>query len=913
MHFQNLKRRLKKTTLNTERIQKAYAFAAKAHEGQKRKTGEDYITHPVAVAEKLLDFGADEESIIAALLHDTVEDTEATLEIVEKEFGKDVANIVDGLTKFEKHIFEDTEDLDEKIETIRKWLQAMNSDLRIAIIKLADRLDNLDSLNIFRAEKRMRISQETIDIYARVAKWLSLEDIREELECLSFPYVLQEGEYTDVLLRKKETEEAEGSALKIIQKYFEKKEHPPVKAEFIQHPVSIQEIYFSPDLPTALYCIVDKEDDAYRMLSFFHKHWCRKKYSFQDYINTPKINGYQALHTSIIVDGDQRIKVKIMTKEMYEYHRKGVLLSCFQKKKYKIKLPWMEKMQELLEVNKEKSYEFWRGIQSDLLGGFILVHGPNAQTVSIPIQSTYLDAAFAFLKKEAIYVSAIISNGKEISPRRRIKDGARVSFIKSKQVQVTHDWLHAVDNISSMHLIKEGMRNRNDAEKIELGRKMLQEEFNRYNLGLVEEMNEEILLGSSKKDVTSLNDLFKKIGEVFISPAKIVHALSTQKISGTLEKRECRLRCSVRKDVLGKFFSLLGSSLVRVKLFPCIKKKRFLTIFVFLLLTEREEQRLSREIRREPNMSIIDTNTELHSRVFSWITVIFLAILWGVGLVLADYLIEYKDIEPMLFSASRLWTVALLMGVILFIQLQKSNTSSKPINMRHWSFFASVFTFAGIPIFTYLALEHATPSQYVLFMLTHSVYVLFVTMLEKRAFDIRYVLPITLLMLLGSYFFIIDNPAFSPIGKLYIILSVLSFGGYSYASNYYASRLGVKARYPKFLAVIALLGALIASISYAIFAGVVPTLENLSYTILYSIFFPGTAYLLYYILINREGYSSMVGYSFFFFLLTTYTCQTLFLSETIFQAEWMALPFLGAAVILSAKYFNILQEKSKNN
>ncbi len=277
--------------------------------------------------------------------------------------------------------------------------------------------------------------------------------------------------------------------------------------------------------------------------------------------------------------------------------------------------------------------------------------------------------------------------------------------------------------------------------------------------------------------------------------------------------------------------------------------------------------------------------------------------------MIADYLIEREDIHPLLFSTSRLWTVSLLMGVVFFLQSRHSQDISKRINISHWSFYASTLFFAGIPLFTYLALSFATPSQYVLIMLTHFVFALIAIMIERKKINFFYLIPVLFCLAIGYYFLLGENSEFSHLGKMFIFLSVLSFGGYSYSSSYYARKLGVRARFPKFLFTIALSGAVLCTFLYIFFVGEIPTIHHLVRTTLYSIFFPGIAYFLYYILILREGYSSLVGYSFFLYLAVTYACQLLFLSQPIHYSEWLALPFLSVSVFLSAQYFDKIEKK----
>ncbi len=381
-HFAPLQRLLKKRKdVSMELVKKAYIVAHDAHEGQTRKAGGPYITHPVSVAVRIAKIDGDQESIIAALLHDTVEDTPVTLSKIKKEFGKEIAFLVDGLTKLNKGIFRNEDFRDEHIETIRKWLIAINCDLRVAVIKLMDRIDNLESLAVFRREKQERIAQQTLDVYAPVAQWLSLQDIRKEIEEICLSYVLPKNDFAAWKKTRKacarKTHRIIDHIENIVQKELSSKTHPT----FGVCPVSPKNSYFSSSegspnsvaFPLVVHCVVDTPEQCYEMLGFFHQHWKRRQETFEDFINIPKLNGYKGIHTSLILEKGEEVEVRILTKKMFEYHRKGITLLCFDDaKRDVITLPWADKMQKLIHTNSEKSLEFWEGIKSDLLEGFIV-------------------------------------------------------------------------------------------------------------------------------------------------------------------------------------------------------------------------------------------------------------------------------------------------------------------------------------------------------------------------------------------------------------------------------------------------------------------------------------------------------------------------------------------------------------
>jgi len=919
-HFSSLESALREHGFShLEKIRSAYEFAKKAHHGQMRKTGEEYITHPVAIARHLLDFGADEETIISALLHDTIEDTKLSLADIEREFGANVARIVDGLTKFGQHDFPESNTLDAKIETIRKWLGAVKDDLRIAVIKMLDRIDNLASLGVFRREKQIRIAQETLDIYTKIAEWLSLQDIRHSLERAALPFILSEEDFENLT---QEEQKRNGKAKKIsteIARIFSRKE-PRKNAKFGACPFSLVDSYsllqqkhsLNEAFVPVIHCLVERAEECYSMLSFLHTNWRRKKGSFEDFINTPRLSGYRALHTALFLENGEEVQIRIMTHQMFAFHRNGITEFCFDPLKKTKSLPWVSRIEELLKISKEKSLEFWSGVESDLLTNFIVVYGPKDEVISLPQKSTYLDAAFAFLKEKAGFVESISGISGSIPFQRQIHDGEKIDFLFSQKSQVSYDWIRCVDNATSIRTIKEALREKKSSEKERIGRELLQEEFDRHGLGLVEEVNEEkLLLLCQDLEILSLSELLRKIGEVYIFPSEVVSRLAPQKTEKNEgKKKKYTLFCEVKRRVLPDFSVLLSAFVDSAKISRVKNKSDTFFAEISLFAPEEKGMALVRDIRRAPNMRVIKLIARESSfRLISWAIILFLSTLWGVGLVVADFFIESQHISPLLFSASRLWTVSFLMGVVFFLQSRHSQDLSKRINISHWSFYASALCFTGIPLFTYLALAYASPSQYVLLMLTQFVFAFFALIIERRTVDVRYLIPILLSLGIGYFFLFWGNSNFSLMGKLFIFLSVLSFGGYSYSSSYYARKLGVRARFPKFLFTIAIIGATICTLLYAFFVREIPTLNNLLHTVLYSVFFPGVAYFLYYILIMREGYSSMVGYSFFLYLAVTYTFQTLFLSTPIFLSEWLSLPFFGISVFLAARYFDKTEKK----
>jgi guanosine-3',5'-bis(diphosphate) 3'-pyrophosphohydrolase len=909
-YFRPLKEKIKsRKNIDLDVVEKAFYFAADAHREQKRKSGGYYITHPVSVAELIAENNGDEESIIAALLHDVVEDTSIEIEDIESKFGGNIAKIVEGLTKVNKLKYAGVNNMDANLETIRKWMEVMTEDLRVSIIKIFDRVHNLQTLDGFRREKQQRIAQNTLDVYARFAEWLSMGKIKTKLENTVIPYILNQKHLDEISDKKSIYIRNIKEIISRINTEYRKK---PLDIYFqLESSIpSLKSFYTSMQqgekTEYTIYCIVPREEDCYKILSFFHKNWRRKKNSFEDYINTPGIKGHQRIQTSIILDSGESVCVKILTPEMKSFYEEGACKFIFENNN-NFRPEWIKKMEQLMKVNPEESYKFWKSVESDLLKGFIFIHGFDTKMQSLPYNSTYLDAAILLLKKKVKNLEYIEVNGKRKSFNERVKDGEKLQFYFSDYETLSHEWIRYIENITNEEFIKNLLREKKLVEKRELGKKLLQDEFDKYNLGLIEEMDEKkIIYKCHGFQISSIDELLLLIGGIYILPSEVIAKIAPEKLyKEKSENQQSSIVCELEKESIPLFFSLLKNKLNKSVTSIKKTKSNIFQINCSLNTSQENINNIIQDIRYSRKIKIKEISPKGWNIITSVGVLTFLSILWGIGLVVADYLLNSKNIEPLLFSTSRLWTVAALMGAI-YIFFPSSQSFSKSLNTKHISFYGSLLSFTGIPLFTYLSLQYSTPSEYVLFMLTHSVLFLFVLLIQKKNINWKYIIPIIVLLGIGYFIFLVINPHFSNIGILYTFLSVLSFGGYTYSSEYYIKNLAVKARYPKFLFMISSIGALICTILYIIFVGIFPSWDDILYTSIYSICFSGVAYTLYYIFIHKSSYTSLVGYSFIMFLIVTYIGQLAFLDSPIYLNEFFAIPFLFGAVALGSKYKRLI-------
>ena len=437
----------KRKNLNFKLIQEAYIFARDAHKGQKRKSGEDYIMHPAAVAELVCDIGGDEESIIAALLHDVVEDTSITLKIVESKFKSKVVYLVDGLTKLNKI----SKNQKKNVQYLRKIFFAMSGDLRVVIIKLLDHLHNMKTLGAMPPEKQIKKAKETFEIYVGLAEKLNLWDIKKNLEDLCFKY-LWEQSYKDL---KKEFHKKQTLFTKDIEKFKKSLAHklqnefgetvsvkPDIKSlyEIFQKKgkaLKLSDCYF-------INIILSSSSECYTVLGIIHKHFHPRNHQLQDFLASPKENGYQAIHTTVFSNYGL-IDIHIHTKESYKSMLYTNIFSWYQSsnKTEAYKYHWIKR---LLQMNKElkNDLDFHSSVTNQVLAKNMTVYSPEGEKNDLPIGSTVLDYLILSSNKPLQY-SKIEVNGEEALVLDVLNQNSIIDISPSLQKkQIRYEWLESV-------------------------------------------------------------------------------------------------------------------------------------------------------------------------------------------------------------------------------------------------------------------------------------------------------------------------------------------------------------------------------------------------------------------------------------------------------------------------------------
>lgn len=477
-----------------DQIMKAFTLADKAHEGQFRASGEPYIMHPLAVAEILAHLQIDHITLIAALLHDVVEDTEYTKEDIETLFGAEVAFLVDGVTKLNQFQYETKED--RQMENYRKMILAMAKDVRVVVIKLGDRLHNMRTLKHMRSDKQKRIAKETLEIFAPLAHRLGIFNVKWELEDLSFRY-LEPDKYYDLVDQMKQKRQAREDIVNDTMEQLTKAlGESGIKADIKGRPKHFYSIYKkmkkdNRDLSQiydllAVRVIVDTVPDCYAVLGIAHSIWKPLPYRFKDYISMPKSNMYQSLHTTVIGTMGQPVEIQIRTWEMHRVSEYGVAAHWRYKegnkgadKEFDQKVAWLRQVLEWQDTSNPK--ELVNALKLDVFSGEVFVFTPKGDVVKLPIGSVPLDFAYRVHTDVGHRCVGAKVNGKIVPLDYTLQNGDIVDIITSKTGKPSLDWLNIVGSSESKNKIRNWFKRENKEENIEKGLEALEREAKRLN------------------------------------------------------------------------------------------------------------------------------------------------------------------------------------------------------------------------------------------------------------------------------------------------------------------------------------------------------------------------------------------------------------------------------------------------
>ena len=474
-------------------VTKAYQLAEEAHKDQRRVSGEPYILHPLAVAQILADMKIDTTTITASLLHDVVEDTSYTLDDLKKMFGKEVAFLVDGVTKLSRLNYRTKED--QQLNSMRKMFLAMAKDVRVVVIKLADRLHNMRTLRYMRSDKQKRIAQETLEIFAPLAHRLGIFNIKWELEDLSFRY-LEPDKYYDLVDQMKQKrhvrEEIVNEAIDVLKKALDEAH---IHCEINGRPKHFYSIYKKMKKDNrdvsqvydlfAIRVIVDDVKDCYGVLGIVHSLWKPLPYRFKDYIAMPKPNNYQSLHTTVIGTRGQPVEIQIRTWEMHRIAEYGVAAhwrykegnQTANKDAFDEKMGWLRNLLEWQDTSNPK--EFVNALKLDAFSDEVFVFSPRGDVIDLPQGAIPIDFAYRIHTDVGHRCVGAKINGKIVPLDYKLKNGDIVEIITSKVGKPSLDWLNIVGSSESRSKIRSWFKKENREENIAKGLDALERECKR--------------------------------------------------------------------------------------------------------------------------------------------------------------------------------------------------------------------------------------------------------------------------------------------------------------------------------------------------------------------------------------------------------------------------------------------------
>ncbi|GHG00005.1 bifunctional GTP diphosphokinase/guanosine-3',5'-bis pyrophosphate 3'-pyrophosphohydrolase [Thalassotalea marina] len=507
-------------------LKQAYIVARDAHEGQMRSSGEPYITHPVAVAHNLAKMHLDHETLMAALLHDVIEDTTTTKEDLAELFGTTVAELVEGVSKLDKLKFDNKEEM--QAENFRKMVLAMTKDIRVILIKLADRVHNMRTLDALRPEKRRRIARETLDIYAPIANRLGIHDIKNELEVLGFEALHP----MRARALKSEVKKARGNRKEIInnirEEIAQRLEEHGIKAEVIgreKHLFSIyrkmknKELMFNEVMDIYAFRVIveNKLDECYRALGAVHNLFKPIESRFKDYIAIPKTNGYQSLHTSLIGPHGIPVEIQIRTTDMDQMADKGVAAHWLYKQGTDdggttAQMKARRWMQSLLELQQSagSSFEFIENVKTDLFPEEIYVFTPDGRIIELPMGATPVDFAYAVHTDVGNSCVGAKVDRKPFPLSQPIDSGQTIEIVTSPAAHPNATWLNFVVTAKARLQIRTYLRSQEKNHSHALGKRLLSHALGKVKLeDIAEEKIQQVLQETSNK---TLDDLLVNIG-----------------------------------------------------------------------------------------------------------------------------------------------------------------------------------------------------------------------------------------------------------------------------------------------------------------------------------------------------------------------------------------------------------------
>lgn len=789
-------------------VERAFRLGSTVHEGQKRRSGDPFFSHPIAVTRMLAALGADRDTIIAGLLHDSVEDTELTLSDIEEQFGKGVAMLIDGVTKLEHVDIADKPHLNEQVETLRKMFTLMQQDVRIMVIKLVDRLHNMQTISFMSPERQVQIARETMDVYVKIADRLCMRDLQDELEALSlsilepelFARLLelrnergrrgkQHVEAMSRVLQERHADATAGTELIAERKQWRK----------IRQQLQARGAHVTGLATVAIAFVCRDVDQCYRVLGSLHQEWQREILSFQDYINSPMINGYRGLHTTVILEDGTRVRCKIRTAEMEEYAHRGVTVSCFDSRARGVLdyLPWTKRIATIATDTVDRSAEFWEGLQSDILGSTIVIHGPDDSTVLVPGGSTVLDGAFFLFGDIALRTKEVRVNGLPASLDQPLANASTLTVALAQTSQAELRWLRFVHTAIASASIRTQLAAAPRPEKITLGRELLDIALQRFMRLRLAEISPSLLLARLPRlGLNATDDLFEDIAEGKLDTVDVVGELFSdfRKRGGRNIARAWVLRAEVPLATEERL--VLATRSYPVVRLSTQRANAYSTVTARLLINAQQADDLTTSLSTfltPDTWSLRRTTTMRLMIAFCAL----LLVLWGLDPVVARSLLT-GSLSPYDLTFVRAVTFFIASALLYGGQLIFSGGRLKRLSPFHPTLVLSGAALFATALFSYLALSGLAATTYILCVIGGTL----VTVLfhRLRAGTGWAGTAISLCLVAGAILVAALTLGYTNYSILAAIGGALGFALYSELSRRYQHEgESIRARYPAFL------------------------------------------------------------------------------------------------------------------
>lgn len=790
-----------KHNFDTPKIKRAFEVANHAHKDQMRKSGEPYILHPLMVCCYLLEFTPDEASIIATLLHDTIEDTPLTLPEVKKAFGTEVANLIDGLTKFSKNKIRENENLDDKIESLRKLMQITEKDIRTLIIKLLDRLHNLETLSEHRdPEKIQKIAKESLDFYVKISKKLGINKLKNALGSLCVKYldpkayqVLSKLQASDKKNCKPLIEKIKDATAQKQDLIFDYKHIPLSILGMYKREIDVKE-NLKGILATKIRILCLNETSCYEVLASIHKKWPIDEKHLRDFLYYPATNGYQGIITKILLENGDTALIEIQTSEIETKNALGIAYYAFDKKYNSTKNDLLAGIGLISKSTENHSQDFWKQIQREILDQSILVHTNKQQALVLPPTATVLDGVFYSKHEKGCYLKKVFINGEKANLYQGLKEGDTISFELSEKSQLSHNWIYFCETTIAQNYIRQGLKKMPEQKKLSLGKKLLNEELIKEGKGFVEELNEKSLRKILQKyDLSNLNSLYIKIAESLIDPSLLAkNVFSTTKITEESSKQTLTTAgtpqaittalAELDNDNLGKinFQIKTANNLSKIE----IKNKS---------LDQYEWQNLLATFKRHSLQNLKSEHLKTGTII---ILIAFLSTLWGIDPLIAKNLTMY-GLDPALLSLIRFSATSILFFLIIFGRiLFKKTIQEKPISPFDPKIIILSGLLFGTIYFSYLGLKNSIASDYILSLRTYAATFLILQLAHTPKINKKYASLFYAISLSGVALLLSQSSTVWPTqDKIFTLISVLCFGSYSYFLGYFQENNKIFGRY----------------------------------------------------------------------------------------------------------------------